>query len=184
MLLVAAGPRARQPGCNYYSAVAPLVLSSNLHNIEHLLEFDPRSRARIRTPPTGRSTSGSFLPRRHRPACTGLAAEVTLTLPGVLDPRVPTLLARWNTMATNYMQLAHYAGNRLNLTGLHSNPMKTGGVWVNNMPGFEVEHETHGEGGIGFTMIEIWGPGAMCRMCRLRRGKPSRSADVWFGKSN
>jgi hypothetical protein len=52
-------------------------------------------------------------------ACGVLTADAAARLPGVIDPAVPTLIARWDTMVTNYIRLAHYAGNMFNLTALY-----------------------------------------------------------------
>ncbi|KAJ6529134.1 beta-lactamase/transpeptidase-like protein [Mycena vulgaris] len=115
------------------------------------------------------------------PACAGFAAEVAQTLPGVLDPRVPTLLAHWNTEATNYVQLAHYASNTFNLTGLYSRLLETGEVWVNKIPGFEAEFETHGEGDVGFALVGLWGAGV--DVPPPEGNTVQERAEVWFAKS-
>ncbi|KAJ7155199.1 beta-lactamase/transpeptidase-like protein [Mycena filopes] len=52
-------------------------------------------------------------------ACAVLAPDVARLLPGAVDPAVPTLIARWDTMLSNYVRLAHYAGNLFNLTALY-----------------------------------------------------------------
>ncbi|KAJ7895579.1 beta-lactamase/transpeptidase-like protein [Mycena olivaceomarginata] len=54
-------------------------------------------------------------------ACASLAEDVAAArLPGVIEPEVPTLLARWDTMVTNYIRLAHYAGDLFNLTAVQN----------------------------------------------------------------
>ncbi|KAJ6529161.1 beta-lactamase/transpeptidase-like protein [Mycena vulgaris] len=103
------------------------------------------------------------------------------TLPGVLEPRVPTLLARWETLMTNYAQLAHYAGNTFNLTGLYSSATETGEVWVNKIPGFAAEFETNGEGDVGFAMVGIWGLGD--DVPPPEGNTVQERAEVWFTKS-
>lgn len=53
-------------------------------------------------------------------SCAAITEDSAAWLPDVVQPEVPTLIARWATMATNYVRLAHYAGNVFNLTALQS----------------------------------------------------------------
>ncbi|KAJ7487901.1 beta-lactamase/transpeptidase-like protein [Mycena latifolia] len=116
------------------------------------------------------------------PACSALSTEVAELLPGVVDPRAPTLIARWATMVTNYMQLAHYSSNSFNLTALMSTGSKgPGEMWVYKNPGLEVEFETHGEEDIGFAIIGIWGPGD--GVAPPEGDTVKERAEVWFAKS-
>ncbi|KAJ6626811.1 beta-lactamase/transpeptidase-like protein [Mycena sp. CBHHK59/15] len=82
--------------------------------------------------------------------------EPAIILPGVVDPEVPSLIAKWDTMVTNYVQFSHYSGNTFNSTGLLSNPTEIPSeFWVQKFPGMLVEFETDG-GKIGFGVKE-WG---------------------------
>ncbi|KAJ7136758.1 beta-lactamase/transpeptidase-like protein [Mycena epipterygia] len=94
-------------------------------------------------------------------------AELPLLLPRVIDPRAPTLIARWDTMATNYMQLTHYSGNRFNVTGLQRNPAEdTEEVWVRKLRGPEAEFAMDGEDGDAIPLLgdnalivtAVWAP--------------------------
>ncbi|KAJ7686213.1 beta-lactamase/transpeptidase-like protein [Mycena rosella] len=116
------------------------------------------------------------------PACAALSAEVEQNLPGVVDPRVPTLIARWATILTNYMQLTHYSGNTFNLTTLFSTHIKdpTEG-WVLQNSGLEAEFETHGVEDIGFAISGVWGPGD--DVAPPQGETVQERAEVWFAKS-
>ncbi|KAJ7152600.1 hypothetical protein C8R43DRAFT_950618 [Mycena crocata] len=102
-------------------------------------------------------------------SCTTLSAEVAKFLPRVVDPSVPTLISKWETMVTNYVQMSHYSRNKFNLTGLQRNwtdypcllssrPYFPTRLGVPSYPGVEVEFETDGEE-LGFELINMWGAG-------------------------
>ncbi|CAK5266747.1 unnamed protein product [Mycena citricolor] len=63
-------------------------------------------------------------------ACEDLAAEVGARLPAVIQPHVPTLIARWATPLTHYLLLEHFDRDPWNLTGLWSHRE---GEWVQKM---------------------------------------------------
>ncbi|CAK5282114.1 unnamed protein product [Mycena citricolor] len=63
-------------------------------------------------------------------ACEDLAAEVGARLPAVIQPHVPTLIARWATPLTHYLLLEHFDRDPWNLTGLWSH---CEGEWVQKM---------------------------------------------------
>ncbi|KAF7350296.1 Beta-lactamase class penicillin binding protein [Mycena venus] len=112
-------------------------------------------------------------------ACARLSKDAGERLPGVIDPNVPTLLARWDTMVTNFIRLTHYAGNVFNLTALYSYPPVVPGtdLWVRKIEGVWAEFEVKGND-IGFSPFELWGS---------ETGSPEgdtveERAEVWFTK--
>lgn len=112
-------------------------------------------------------------------AVNGSCTEIASQLPGVIDPGVPTLVAKWDTLATNYIQLSHYSGNKFNVTPLQSY-IRMSPPWVWKMPGMEAEFEIDG-GAIGFAISGIWGEGAGVAS---PEGKTVQErAEVWFAKS-
>ncbi|KAJ6476921.1 beta-lactamase/transpeptidase-like protein [Mycena sanguinolenta] len=113
-------------------------------------------------------------------ACAALTEDIAAWIPGVVGRDVPTLIARWDTMATNYMRLAHYAGNTFNLTALRSYPtQKPDEVWVREMEGLGAEFEVKGNK-IGFATIDVWGPGNDVEP--PQGNSVEERAEVWFTK--
>ncbi|KAJ7032461.1 beta-lactamase/transpeptidase-like protein [Mycena alexandri] len=110
-------------------------------------------------------------------ACAGLAPDVEKLLPGVIDPAVPTLISRWDTMVSNYMRLAHYSGNVFNLTALYGYDPSEG--WVLKVEGLQAEFEVKGED-IGFATIGVWGEGAGVEA--PTGDTVEERAEVWFQK--
>ncbi|KAL1701299.1 beta-lactamase/transpeptidase-like protein [Schizophyllum commune] len=55
-------------------------------------------------------------------ACSKLRESADVLLPGVVDPSVPTLLARWDRVWSTHIKLAHYDGGIFNVTILDSVP--------------------------------------------------------------
>ncbi|KAJ7021657.1 beta-lactamase/transpeptidase-like protein [Mycena alexandri] len=110
-------------------------------------------------------------------ACAGLAPHVEKLLPGVIDPAVPTLISRWDTMVSNYMRLTHYSGNVFNLTALYGYDPSEG--WVLKVEGLQAEFEVKGED-IGFAMIGVWGEGAGVEA--PTGDTVEERAEVWFQK--
>ncbi|KAI5886361.1 beta-lactamase/transpeptidase-like protein [Schizophyllum commune H4-8] len=54
--------------------------------------------------------------------CSKLRESADVLLPGVIDPSVPTLLARWDRVWSTHIKLAHYDGGIFNVTILDSVP--------------------------------------------------------------
>ena len=52
--------------------------------------------------------------------CSKLRESADVLLPGVVDPSVPTLLARWDRVWSTHIKLAHYDGGIFNVTILDS----------------------------------------------------------------
>ncbi|KAJ7284592.1 beta-lactamase/transpeptidase-like protein [Mycena rebaudengoi] len=113
-------------------------------------------------------------------SCDRIAAEVPTILPGVIDPDVPTFIAKWDTEVTNYARLAHYSGNVFNMTGLLSLPTDVAGqFWVKQV--IELVAELGVEGNeIGFAMFGLWGEGA--RVGPRKGDTLQERAEVWFSK--
>ncbi|KAJ7096105.1 beta-lactamase/transpeptidase-like protein [Mycena epipterygia] len=112
-------------------------------------------------------------------AVNGSCTEIASQLPGVIDPGVPTLVAKWDTLATNYIQLSHYSGNKFNVTPLQSY-VRMSPPWVWKMPRMEAEFEMDG-GDVGFAISGIWGEGAGVAPPEGRTVQ--ERAEVWFAKS-
>ncbi|KAJ7820018.1 hypothetical protein B0H14DRAFT_3736395 [Mycena olivaceomarginata] len=53
-------------------------------------------------------------------SCRQLIDEIPTTLPAVLDPRIPTLLARWNGSEVTHAAFAHFEQNLFNVTAVLS----------------------------------------------------------------
>ncbi|KAJ7773827.1 beta-lactamase/transpeptidase-like protein [Mycena metata] len=103
-------------------------------------------------------------------------------LPGVIDPAVPTLIARWDAPLANYMRLAHYSGNTFNLTALFSYPSGSGiseHAWVWEVLESRAEFEVKGKD-IGFSPIGIAGVDG--EMVVLPGATVQERAEVWFTK--
>ncbi|KAF8193266.1 beta-lactamase/transpeptidase-like protein [Mycena galopus ATCC 62051] len=113
-------------------------------------------------------------------ACAALVEDVAVRLHGVVEPNVPTLIARWETMVTDYVRLAHYAGNLFNLTALRSYPTEVPReFWVRKVEGMRAEFEVKGEE-IGFAPIDMWGPGS--DVIPPEGNTVEERAEVWFAK--
>ncbi|KAJ7185375.1 beta-lactamase/transpeptidase-like protein [Mycena filopes] len=121
-------------------------------------------------------------------SCRRLLDEIPTTLPDVLDPQIPTFVARWRGTDVTHLSLAHFEHNLFNASAFYSVPQhnsSAGYNWVTALtdPGLVTEFSFSNEDdsiGVGFR--GIWGAGA---------GVPSPSgatvkdrAEVWFEKIN
>ncbi|KAJ7206487.1 hypothetical protein GGX14DRAFT_367207, partial [Mycena pura] len=96
-------------------------------------------------------------------ACARLVEEIPTTLPGAIDPNVPTLLAKYAVVGLTHIALAHFDGNVFNVSGLNS---RTGDSadkppWVatESNPALVAEFASDGDTfGVGMRG-GIWGPG-------------------------
>ncbi|KAL4262563.1 Beta-lactamase-related domain-containing protein [Pleurotus pulmonarius] len=117
-------------------------------------------------------------------ACRDVVANVTLVLPGSVDPNVPTFIARWNKQYSTYLRFTHVDGNTFNVASL--NPFPTGNAsepwwFMTNNVGTTAEFGRD-EDRRGFGLFGgFWGAGA---------GVPSPStgnlvqrSEVWFNKA-
>ncbi|KAJ6484471.1 beta-lactamase/transpeptidase-like protein [Mycena vitilis] len=112
-------------------------------------------------------------------ACPTLVEAVSAHLPGVVEPTVPTLIARWDTLTSHYMRLAHYTGDLFNLTLLQSYTDKSDDVWVRKVERLRAEFEVK-DGEIGFAPIDFWGAGA--EVLPPEGDTVEERAEVWFAK--
>ncbi|KAF8888606.1 hypothetical protein BD779DRAFT_1523891 [Infundibulicybe gibba] len=120
------------------------------------------------------------------PACEDLISELP-TLPGSVDPNIPTLMARWERAWATHIKFAHFDGDVFNATVINNLPtgdpsdpywtyaMDFGDLRVNA----EFFVGPRGKSGLGFTG-GLWGAGP---------GVPGPSgkniherAEVWFDK--
>ncbi|KAJ7281516.1 beta-lactamase/transpeptidase-like protein [Mycena rebaudengoi] len=112
-------------------------------------------------------------------SCDRIAAEAPTILPGVIDPDVPTFIAKWETIVTNYARLTHYSGNVFNVTALLSLPTDVAGqFWVMQNTGPVAELDVQGNE-IGFAMFDIWGSEGEVSP---PEGTVQERAEVWFSK--
>ncbi|KAF7349434.1 Beta-lactamase class penicillin binding protein [Mycena sanguinolenta] len=113
-------------------------------------------------------------------ACAALAGDIAADLPGVVESEIPTLIARWDTIVTNYIRLAHYASNMFNLTALRSYPTQIPDeVWVRKMEDLRAEFEVKGNE-IGFATIDLWGSGNDVEP--PQGNTVEERAEIWFTK--
>lgn len=53
-------------------------------------------------------------------ACWLLAATVHITLPGAINPDIPTFIAKWDKTWSSHIKFAHFDGNIFNVSLLYS----------------------------------------------------------------
>ncbi|KAL0946345.1 hypothetical protein HGRIS_012582 [Hohenbuehelia grisea] len=125
------------------------------------------------------------LPSEQSEACKTLADEIPVTLPGVIDPSVPSLFAKWEGLGFQYIKLGHYNQSVFNFTAWSSNPTfdEAHPFWVANpawgtLPTGEFAYDsgTFGLGLIG----NIWGAGTDVKS--PAGDTPRERAEVWFDK--
>ncbi|KAJ7243609.1 beta-lactamase/transpeptidase-like protein [Mycena haematopus] len=116
-------------------------------------------------------------------SCRRLIEEIPAALPGIVDPRIPTILARWQAFGVTHVSFAHFEHNLFNVTGVFSIP--TGNAsdkpyWVqsDSHPNFMAEFSFDGKAGVGIR--GFWGAGSGVE-------SPSgesiqERAEVWFEK--
>ncbi|KAF4596497.1 hypothetical protein EYR38_007884 [Pleurotus pulmonarius] len=96
--------------------------------------------------------------------CQALLSNVTVTLPGVVDTAIPTLLAKWDRPFGSYLRLTHFNGSVFPIalfdiypTGNSSNPF-----WVSAIPAVissPVAEFAQDNGTFGFGLTGVWGAG-------------------------
>ncbi|KAJ7118448.1 beta-lactamase/transpeptidase-like protein [Mycena crocata] len=116
-------------------------------------------------------------------SCRELLAEIPTHLPDTIDPQIPTLLARWETIGLSYVSLAHFEGNVFNVSAFSSIP--TGNYldkpfWVRTIadPSFVAEFSQ--DENLGFSFRSVWGAGAGVESPQGDTVK--ERAEVWFEK--
>ncbi|KAJ6609481.1 beta-lactamase/transpeptidase-like protein [Mycena sp. CBHHK59/15] len=116
-------------------------------------------------------------------SCRQLLEEIPTTLPGTLDPQIPTLLARWKGFGVTHVSLAHFEHNVFNLSGLSSIP--TGNfsdrpywVSVESDPGLVAEFSCDGILGVG--LRGLWGAGDGVKSPKGENVKDR--SEAWFEK--
>ncbi|KAF7366888.1 Beta-lactamase class penicillin binding protein [Mycena sanguinolenta] len=115
--------------------------------------------------------------------CRQLIEEIPTALPGILDPLVPTLLARWNGFGVTHVSLAHFERNLFNVTGVFSIPTGNSSdkpYWVQSdtNPDLTAEFSFDGKAGVG--VRGFWGAGAGVQS--PRGDSAQERAEVWFEK--
>ncbi|KAK0458281.1 uncharacterized protein EV420DRAFT_389681 [Desarmillaria tabescens] len=116
------------------------------------------------------------------PECLQLTNEVYTTLPGVINPSIPSLVAKWNKVWSSHILLEHFDGDLYNASALDS-IVTDDGFWVNReardvlvTAEFVIEEDEIGFGLTG----GIWGAGPGVDP---PNGDTVRErAEVWFGK--
>ncbi|KAL1678405.1 beta-lactamase/transpeptidase-like protein [Schizophyllum commune] len=118
--------------------------------------------------------------------CSKLRESADVLLPGVVDPSVPTLLARWDRVWSTHIKLAHYDGGIFNVTILDSVP--TGNAsepyWVGgtdedpDLANAEFSFDVLGQP-LGFGLSGgLWGAGA--GVPSPSGSTPQERAEAWF----
>ncbi|KAJ6552199.1 beta-lactamase/transpeptidase-like protein [Mycena vulgaris] len=95
-------------------------------------------------------------------ACHLLLEEVPTTLSDVLDPKIPTLLARWDGFGLTHVSLTHFEHNIFNLSGFASIPTRNSSdkaYWVSRETDPSLVAEFSYEGILGVGLRGIWGAG-------------------------
>ncbi len=132
------------------------------------------------------------------PECFQLTDEVSTTLPGAINPSIPTLVAKWNKIWASHILLEHFDGDLYNASALdsivssvrafsvpyrHSCQVTDVGFWVNQEARDELitAEFVIGEDETGFGVTGgIWGAGPGVDP---PNGDTVRErAEVWFKK--
>ncbi|KAF8183036.1 beta-lactamase/transpeptidase-like protein [Mycena galopus ATCC 62051] len=116
-------------------------------------------------------------------SCRQIIDEIPTALPGVLDPHIPTLLARWKAFGVTHVSIAHFEHNLFNVTGVFSIPTGNSSdkpYWVQSdtHPNFVAEFSFDGKAGIGIR--GFWGAGNGVESPHGDSVKDR--AEVWFEK--
>ncbi|KAF7428064.1 hypothetical protein PC9H_007283 [Pleurotus ostreatus] len=117
-------------------------------------------------------------------ACRDVAANITMVLPGSVDPSVPTFIARWNKQYSTYLRFTHVDGNTFNVASL--NPFPTGNAsepwwFMTNNVGTTAEFGRD-KGRRGFGLFGgFWGAGA--GVPSPSTGNVVKRSEVWFNKA-
>jgi hypothetical protein len=49
-------------------------------------------------------------------SCQALASNISVILPGAIDPMIPTFVSEWNTATTSHLRVTHFNGNFFNIS--------------------------------------------------------------------
>ncbi|KAF8884172.1 beta-lactamase/transpeptidase-like protein [Infundibulicybe gibba] len=115
-------------------------------------------------------------------SCKNLAAETPRTLPGAVNPSIPTLLARVDSDSASHFMLTHWSGNVFNISALQSVPTGNASepfwMYVADDQGVGEFARDSPAGRVGLGVTGVWGAGD---------GVPSplgntvhERAEVWF----
>ncbi|KAJ7448276.1 beta-lactamase/transpeptidase-like protein [Mycena galericulata] len=88
-------------------------------------------------------------------SCRRIVEEIPTALPDVLDPKIPTLLAKWDGIGLAYASLAHYEHNTFNLSAFSSIPTGNSSdrpYWVTVFSDPSLQAEFSYDGILGCTM--------------------------------
>ncbi|CAK5274086.1 unnamed protein product [Mycena citricolor] len=109
-------------------------------------------------------------------SCSEISERLLAKFPKTVQADVPTLIAEWDTMVTQFMLLEHYDAGVWNMTGL--GVQSTGSEpWSFKMEGFVAEFD----GPRGFSPTEVfWGAGAGVEP--PKGDTVEERAEAWFEK--
>ncbi|KAJ7163474.1 beta-lactamase/transpeptidase-like protein [Mycena crocata] len=116
-------------------------------------------------------------------SCRELMQEIPTALPDTINTKIPTLLARWDTVGLSYVSLAHFEGNVFNVSGLSSIATANSSdrpFWVRvaTDPSLVAEFYLDGTLGIGFR--GLWGAAEGVQSPQGNTVK--ERAEIWFEK--
>ncbi|KAJ7059265.1 beta-lactamase/transpeptidase-like protein [Mycena amicta] len=127
-----------------------------------------------------------FTPEPSSAGCQELVKEIPTTLPGVIDPKIPTLLSHWKIFGLSHVSLTHFDGNVFNITGLNSKPTGNSSqpFWVAEQaaPGMLQAEWAYDGGALGVAMRGVWGAGEGVKSPVGESVKDR--AEIWFEKLN
>ncbi|KAJ6464101.1 beta-lactamase/transpeptidase-like protein [Mycena sanguinolenta] len=113
--------------------------------------------------------------------CRQMIEEIPTALPGIVDPHVPTFLARWNGFGLTHVTLAHFEHNLFNVTGAFSIPTGNSSdkpYWVQSdtHPDLIAEFNFDGKAEVGIR--GFWGAGDDVKS--PRGDSVQERAEAWF----
>ncbi|KAK0470763.1 hypothetical protein IW261DRAFT_1345236 [Armillaria novae-zelandiae] len=119
------------------------------------------------------------------PECFQLTDEVHTTLPGAINPSIPTLVAKWNKIWASHIVLEHFDGDLYNASALNSivSSATDDGFWVHQEGRDELitAEFVIGEDETGFGVTGgIWGAGP--GVDPPNGDTVQERAEVWFKK--
>lgn len=100
-----------------------------------------------------------------------------MTLPGVINTTVPTLVGRFESVWTSHIHLEHSSANHFTATALQARP-KGGDYAYILTPRSSVEFVVEDNVVLGFACTGFWGAGAGVGPPKGRT--PEERAEVWF----
>ncbi|KAJ7700387.1 beta-lactamase/transpeptidase-like protein [Mycena rosella] len=116
-------------------------------------------------------------------SCRELLEEAPTTLPGALEPNIPTFLARWPGFRATHLSLTHFEHNMFNLSRFSS--IATGNssdkpYWVSVEADPSLAAEFAYDGVLGVGLRGLWGAGAGVKSPKGHTVK--ERAEVWLEK--